>query len=158
MLCASSPIDQAFKTPWEYTLLLRWHLGIPLIPNHLGGIRCAVYGRPSDHFGDNAAMCLTSPIFERHLGVQNCLCRVLGDAGIAHSRERTIDESLSRPADILLPGFWRGQDVAVDTIVVHPVQVHRSYGFGSAKRRLDNAALDKRRAYASCIIGFGTPP
>ena len=39
----------------------------------------------------------------------------------------------------------------MDITVVHPVQVHRAYGFGSAKRTLDNAALDKRRAYgAAC--------
>ena len=39
----------------------------------------------------------------------------------------------------------------MDITVVHPVQVQRAYGFGSAKRTLDDAALNKRRAHgAAC--------
>ena len=39
----------------------------------------------------------------------------------------------------------------MDITVVHPIQVHRAYGFGSAKRTLDDAALNKRRLYgAAC--------
>ena len=154
MLCAPSPIDQACITPSDYTLLLRWHLGIPLIPVHFGGTRCAACGRASDPFGDHAAMCPCSSIFDRHLGVQNTLCRVL-EAGVAHSREKSIDGSLSRPADILLPGFWRGQDVAVDITVVHPLQVHRPYGLGSATRALDDAAREKRRAHGEACERVG---
>ena len=45
--------------------------------------------------------------------------------------------------------------MAVDITVVHPVQVHRPYGCGSAKRTLDDAAHDKRRAYGDACDRMG---
>ena len=45
--------------------------------------------------------------------------------------------------------------MAVDITVVHPVQVHRPYGYGSAKRTLDDAAHEKRRAYGDACDRMG---
>ena len=135
----------------DYSALLKWQLGIPLIPGRYWGQRCAACGRPVVPFGVNSVMCQCSGIFERHLGTQNYICQVLRDAGIAHKREQAVDGGLTRPADIFLTAWRGGRDVAIDVTIVHVNQVHRPFGFGEAKATMEGSASHKRQEHgATC--------
>ena len=100
-------------------------------------------------------MCPCSGLYDRHLGANNFVCRVLQEAGIPHRREQSVDGSASRPADILLSGFARGQDVALDITITHPIQVHRAHGFGAAKAAMEHARREKYRAHQRACSRVG---
>ena len=155
MLTPPTSLATTCMPPTDYVLLLKWHLGVPIIPIHYSGRRCAACGRAVDPFGDHAVMCPCSAFHDRHLGANNFVCRVLQEAGIPHRREQSVDGSGSRPADILLPGFARGQDVAVDITITHPIQVHRAHGFGAAKLAMEGARREKYRAHQQTCSRVG---
>ena len=90
--------------------------------------RCPACGEALDPFGDHLLSCHKNGITHRHNLLRDAWAEVLGRAGIPHAREVMIPAGLGRsstfarerPADILLIGWDRGRDVAIDFTVCHP--------------------------------------
>jgi len=64
----------------NYSTLLKWHLGVPLLPADCAGRPCPLCGGPVDIFGNHAVSCKKSGFGDRHLGTQSFLCQVLTPA------------------------------------------------------------------------------
>ena len=141
--------------PTEYQSLLRWHLGLPVLPLEAAGAPCAACGSPIDVFGDHAVKCARTGFTLRHLGVQNYLCQVLSAAHVAHNREVAVGTAGDRPADIMLTRWSGGQDMAVDLTIVHPLAAGTRPQGGSAARVFAQAAEGKRRRYRSLCESEG---
>ena len=103
----------------HYALLLRWHLGEPLVVDATAGRPCGACGAPVDVFGDHAVSCGKVGFGPRHRGIQDFLCRMLARAHLPHAREAHVLGDARRPADVLLRGWEAGRDMAVDITVVH---------------------------------------
>ena len=116
----STALGLAFDGP-TYRVLLKWHLGIPLLPEPLEGSRCPLgCGAVVDAYGDHMVCCQRNKAWERHLGVQSFLCRCLQHAAIPHKREQSMLGDLKRDADVLIPSWDAGVGLAVDVGVCHP--------------------------------------
>ena len=103
----------------SYALLLRWHLGEPLVGGATSGRPCGACGSPVDVFGDHAVSCGKVGFGPRHRGTQDFLCRMLAQARLPHEREAHVNGDARRPADVLLRGWEAGRDMAVDLTIVH---------------------------------------
>jgi len=104
----------------HYSTLLKWHLGVPLLPADCAGRPCPLWGGPVDVFGDQAVSCKKSGFGDRHLGTQTFFCQVLTQSRVPHDREVDIAGNGRRPADILLKAWDGRRDLAVDLTIVHP--------------------------------------
>jgi len=100
--------------------LLKWHLGVPLLPADCAGRPCPLCGGPVDVFGDHAVACKKSGFGDRHLGTQTFFCQVLTQSRVPHDREVDVAGNGRRPADILLKAWDGRRDLAVDLTIVHP--------------------------------------
>jgi len=74
----------------NYSTLLKWHLGVPLLPADCAGRPCPLGGGLVDIFGDHAVSCKKSGFGDRHLGSQSFFCQVLTQTRIPHDREVDI--------------------------------------------------------------------
>jgi len=122
MAVAPPPVvGQGFcPTGANYSTLLKWHLGVPLLPAGCAGRPCPLCGGPVDVFGDHAVSCKKSGFGDRHQGTQTFFCQVLAQSRVPHDREVDIAINGRRPADFLLKAWdWR-RDLAVDLTIVHP--------------------------------------
>jgi len=54
----------------NYSALLKWHMGLPLLPADCAGRPYPVCGGPVDILGDHAVSCKKSGFGDRHLGTQ----------------------------------------------------------------------------------------
>ena len=118
------------------------HVGSPL-----GSVRV-----PVDVFGDHAVSCAKVGFGPRHRGVQDFLCRMLGQARLPYEREAHVTGDARRPADILLRGWEAGRDTAVDLTVVHlcPPSLGRVEA-GTATRLAKHAEARKlKESEAAC--------
>jgi len=61
----------------HFSTLLKWHLGVPLLPADYACRPCPLCGGPVDVFGDHAVSCKKSGFGHRHLGTQTFFCQVL---------------------------------------------------------------------------------
>jgi len=61
----------------NYSTLLKWQLGVHLLPADCAGRPCPLCGWPVDVFGDHAVSCKKSGFEDRHLGTQTFFCQVL---------------------------------------------------------------------------------
>ena len=115
----SAALGLAFDSP-TYRILLKWHLGIPLVPASLEGTACPLAcGASVDTFGDHMVCCKRNKLWERHLGIQSYLSRCLQASAIPHRREQSAAGDLKRDADILIPSWDTGQGLAIDVGVAH---------------------------------------
>ena len=121
--------------PSEYGLLLRWHLGLPVMPTQWAGTGCPKCGAASDSHGDHAVSCQKGLVTLRHHGVVNYICQVLQTAKIPFERESACLGDGRRPADILLKGWEGRQDLAVDVTVVHPLILSGDLTIEGAKKK-----------------------
>ena len=142
-----------------YSLLLQWHLGLPLVAVEAAGRPCPTCGGAVDPFGDHSVSCGHAAFGKRHLGIQMFLCRALSNARVPHDREVAVTGDLSRPADVLLKEWSAGKDLAVDLTVVHPAAVSAPRpATGSAQAFLAQAARLKcqasERKCAEVGVGF----
>ena len=104
----------------DYRLLLRWWLGLPLLPLGCTLPGCPLCGEPVDPFGDHFVCCQQNGITRRHNALRDSLFEVLACVAIPSAKEVSCG-TLHWPADILLLAWERGHDVAVDLTVTHPL-------------------------------------
>jgi len=89
----------------NYSTLLKWHLGVPLLPADCAGRPCPLCGGPADVFGDHAMSCKKSGFGDRHLGTQTFFFQVLTQSRVSHDRESDVAGNGRGPADILLKAY-----------------------------------------------------
>ena len=108
----------------EFRCCLRYWLGIPL---HSGPYTCPECQHTADEHGDHQVGCGgNGDRITRHNAIRDVLFSAAQSAALAPSREATgvVPDSLSRPADILLPTWSRGRPAALDVHVISPLQQH----------------------------------
>ena len=106
----------------EFCCCLRYWLGVPL---HSAPYTCPECLNTADKFGDHQVGCSgNGDRILRHNALRDVLFSAAQSAALAPSREASgvIPESLSRPADILLPTWSRGRAAALDVHVISPLQ------------------------------------
>ena len=80
--------------PTEYRCLLRWHLGIALLPQTFEGALCPMgCGDKMDVWGDHLVCCRRNKQWERHFGIQDYLGRCLRSHCLPHRLEEHVDPS-----------------------------------------------------------------
>ena len=126
----------------DYRLLLRWWLGLPLLPVGRTLPGCPLCGEPVDPFGDHFVCCKQNGSTRRHNALRDAIFDVLVSASIPSAKEVTCG-TRQRPADILLLAWERGRDVAVDLTVTHPL------GLSQHPIVVQNAARHCARAEAA---------
>ena len=72
--------------PHQFQLLLRWHLGLPIVPESHHGAVCPKCQGANDVFGDHAVTCNRNGVWRRHFGIQSLICWVLSTAKMPHER------------------------------------------------------------------------
>jgi hypothetical protein len=104
----------------DYRLLLRWWMGLPILPTGRTLPACPLCGDPVDAFGDHFVCCEKNGITQRHHALRDAIFDVLARGAIPAAKE-VVSAHRNRPADILLVAWERGRDVAVDVTVTHPL-------------------------------------
>lgn len=108
----------------EFRCCLRYWLVIPL---HSGPYFCPECRHKADEHGDHQVGCGgNGHRIIRHNAIRDILFSAAQSAVLAPSREAAgvVPDSLSRPADILLPTWSRGRPAAFDVHVISPLQHH----------------------------------
>ena len=108
----------------EFRCCLRYWLGIPL---HSGPYTCPECRHTADEHGDHQVGCGgNGDRITRHNAIRDVLFSAAQSAALAPSREAAgvVPDSLSRPADILLPVWSKGRPAALDVHVISPLQQH----------------------------------
>ena len=123
----------------DYRVLLRWWLGLPLLPTGCTLPGCPMCGEPVDPFGDHFVCCMRNGPSRRHNALRDAIFNALVQSAIPAAKEVTSGNR-KRPADILLIAWERGRDVAIDLTVTHPL------GLSHHPIVVDNAARHCRRA------------
>jgi len=139
----------------HYSILLKWHLGVPLLPADCAGSPCPLCGGPVDGSGDHAVSCKKSGFGDRHLGTQTFFCQVLTQSRLPRDREVDIAGNGGRPADILLKAWDGRRDLAVDLTIVHPNQVNGRPLRDSAATFLEDEGEQKCRESAESCERMG---
>ena len=104
-------------TPSEFTILLKWWLGISLLPlDDLDdpNVGCPSCGEAIDVYGDHFLCCRKGGMIQRHSAVVEHLWNICANLEVSLTGR-------TRPADILLT-HWKGAGpCAIDVAVVHPL-------------------------------------
>jgi len=132
----------------DYRLLLRWWLGLPILPVGVTLPGCPLCRGSIDPFGDHFVCCELNGCSQRHNAFRNAFHEMCVRYGIAVEKEA---ECLAgrRPADILLLQWSRGQHVAVDFVCTHPV------GLAQHPLVVDNASRHCNLAEAKKVQANG---
>ena len=105
----------------EFRIALRYRLGIPVFQEDGD---CPACGALSDSFGDHAIACgYQGERNSRHNILRDEIYNTARAAGLSPTKEERgiIDEDESRPADVKIPMWIRGKDVAFDVTVCSPL-------------------------------------
>ena len=130
----------------EYRLLLRWWLGLPILPVGVTLPGCPLCRGSIDPFGDHFLCCEQNGSTQRHNAFRNAFHEMCVRYGIEVEKEA---ECLAgrRPADILLLQWSRGQHVAVDFVCSHPAGLaQHPLVVDNAKRHCNLAEARKMQA------------
>ena len=128
-------------SPAEFKKLLKWRLGIQLLPQPIPCPRCA---EMMDIYGDHAMTCARMSHVARHRYLVDALARVAALSGARIQREVAVAGRL-RPADLLVSG-WGPEALAIDVTIRHGVAQ-----FDTCTVPLDRAATSKHAKYdVSC--------
>ena len=106
----------------EFRACLRYWLGVPL---HSSPYVCPECKATADEYGDHQVGCGgNGDRIYRHNAVRDVLYTAAQSAALAPSREPTgvVSDSLSRPADILIPTWHHGRSAALDVHIISPLQ------------------------------------
>ena len=102
----------------DFRSLCRYWLGLPLLSDGVT-TKCPLCGAVADPFGDDFTNCKVNGTTRRHNALRDAWSYLLSSAAISHKREAVAGTD-HRPADILLLGWDRGRDIAVDFTVSAP--------------------------------------
>ena len=113
----------------EYRLAMKWWLGIALIEDRQG-LRCPGCQRVVDRYGDHLLCCLRNNHSQKHAAVQEAIVSCLVECGQAVRKEEPLPAEAQpigddgkpkhlRAADIFLPAWDAGRDVAIDLTISH---------------------------------------
>ena len=144
----------------DYRLLLRWWLGLPILPVGQTLPSCPLCGEPVDAFGDHLVCCDKNGNTRRHNALRDAIFDVLIASAIPSAKEVTSGDR-QRPADILLIAWERGRDVAVDLTVTHPLGLSQHpLVVKSAARHCQRAEATKTEAEGDLCLraGWGFAP
>jgi len=94
----------------EFKCLLRWRMGISLLPVQGAGSPCVDCGKPLDIYGDHFVCCRYCGFWSRH--------SIALAAGLGVQLELSIP-SKKRPADLLIRGLEE-EPLALDVSIIHP--------------------------------------
>ena len=103
----------------EFRLLVRWWLGLPILPVGATLPGCPLCRASIDPFGDHLVCCELNGCTQRHNAFRNAFHAICSRHGIAVEKEAECVAG-RRPADILLLQWSRGQHVAIDFVCSHP--------------------------------------
>ena len=146
----------------DFKLLLRWHLGIPILPIGVQLPPCPLCQEAIDPYGDHFVTCSLNVCKQRHDQLRTAFCDNLRTSGILHLVEqRCSDRSLLRPADVLLMHWDGGRHSAVDLVVSHPLQLSQ-YPLSADKASRHMACEERRKVqrimaqpeFVQCGWGF----
>ena len=103
----------------EFRLLLRWWLGLPILPTGDTLPGCPLCGDSLDPFGDHFVCCEQNGCTQRHNAFRDAFFALCVRYGVKVDKEAEC-VARRRPADVLLLQWSRGQHVAVDFVCSHP--------------------------------------
>ena len=107
----------------QWQCLLKWWLGVPLLPGDQAGTPCPKCQTPMDLHGDHVVCCAKNDIQRRHVALQQALADLVREAGYACELEKGFGDG-SRAADILIPRWDTDGPAAVDVTVRCPRAPH----------------------------------
>ena len=113
---------------WEFRLCVQYWLGLRMLEE---GARCPICQGASDAFGDHQVGCGgNGDRIHRHDAIRDVLFSVAQAAALAPRKEvpSLIPGSSSRPADVYLPNWKRGQPAAIDVTVISTLQQQTQTG------------------------------
>ena len=132
---------------WEFRLCLQYWLGLQMVSE---GTSCPICQAEADPQGDHQVGCGGNGdrIF-RHDSIRDALFSAAHSAALAPRKEvpALIPGSSSRPADIYLPNWRRGQPSALDVTVISSLQ--RMTLEGAATTQGFSLAVGKERKMAA---------
>ena len=148
-------------TDTDFRSLCRYWLGLPLLQDGTTS-KCPLCTGTVDPYGDHFINCKYNGITRRHNALRDAWSYLLSSAAISHKRE-AVSGTDHRPADILLLGWDRGRDIAVDFTVVSPMTVDAlPLSLDVAKRHLgaaEEAKYAKERSTQACTsMRWGMQP
>ena len=144
MVAPPCPVTGTTLDPFSYRALLKWHLGMPLIPVTLSGTPCPLgCGQPLDPFGDHIVCCNKNKLWQRHRNLQAYLSGAFRGRGIPVKEEVSICSDLKRDADILLPHWDGAAGLAIDVGVCHPCPPSAGWTAEASARTLAQSAEKK---------------
>ena len=106
----------------EFRLCLQYWLGLRMVEE---GARCPICLGAADAFGDHQVGCGgNGDRIHRHDSIRDALLSAAQSAALAPRKEvpSLIPGSSSRPADVYLPNWRRGQPAALDVTVISTLQ------------------------------------
>ena len=107
---------------WEFRLCLQYWLGLRMFED---GVSCSICGVMADPLGDHHVGCGgNGDRIYRHNSIRDAVFSAAQSAALAPRKEvpALIPGSSSRPADIYLPNWYRGQPAALDVTVISTLQ------------------------------------
>ena len=108
--------------PLEFTLAVKYRLGLPIYPSQAP---CPACLKLSDVKGDHALCCgVGSERISRHNALRDAIFLTASNAGLSPVKEGRflLPGADRRPADVLLPHWTGGQDTALDITVTCSLQ------------------------------------
>jgi hypothetical protein len=156
----------------EYTLQMKWWLGLPILANDQSNPAappvCPGCSATLDPWGDHLVCCPRNNFANRHNALQEVLFDTLCNAGQGVAKEVALpdpgDQHL-RPADLLLSAWDNGEPTALDITVVHSWQVANHQGkerwrsFLKLKEHLKHEKYDapcRKAGWSFATAAFGT--
>jgi hypothetical protein len=106
----------------EMRLLLRWWLGLAILPEGKTLPGCPLCNDALDPYGDHFVCCERNGSTRRHNAFRDAFFAMCAGQGVAVQKEVECHNK-KRPADILLVQWSRGQNVAIDFVCTHPAGV-----------------------------------
>ena len=107
---------------WEFRLCLQYWLGLQMVEE---GAQCPICHAVADPLGDHQVGCGgNGDRIHRHDSVRDALFSAAQTAALAPRKEvpSLIPGTSSRPADVYLPNWMRGQPAALDVHVISTLQ------------------------------------
>lgn len=163
----------------EFQLLAKFWLGLPILPPPGGEpLKCPECSKPVDKYGDHLVSCHKLGLMARHHALRDVLHAFCEKHRIPVAKEvpvpalppkdgepaPRIRQPVRVPADILLIGWDKGRDVAVDFVITHPLAAHlQPHNLDQASRHLKRAEDEKvggpRGQGVMCkAVGWGFAP